>query len=351
MSGRRTKDLEGGSLQIYGELTIDEDRDAFFRSVTVQGNVDADAINTLSLLVDGQPVGGGGTIEGLLGFWTRWDQFNKPIIQWAVLDGETGETRFRVPFTYGGDAPAPGVKSQFGKGPAGSICTVLVADFAPSENAIVTLDLTTKLFTRLVMGPPPANHLAVEVATYDRVAGYYVGVCRTTPSVGVVLVSIDPVTGAISPITSYANRTTSIGAQLTDVEIIDDTVLVVNRDTTFNEQMRIHRFDRVTGLYLGNSFITGIGTIVPYPGQMLWTWVQEVVAAPADFFIIAIGYDAASQRLYCLINSGGNTVRVIGYIQGTSSADLLSQVATGAYTFRLLKLAPEYPLNAIVHAS
>jgi hypothetical protein len=184
---------------------------------------------------------------------------------------------------------------------------------------------------------------------YDPLNTRYVGFAPIiTQSNRYGAVIIDENTGAVTPLTGELGvlaplPPSTLTKQVLDVEIIADKILFFDRwDDILYTVGHIMFYNSTDGGYLSDSFFNG--TIIPYPGTFLPTFLSYDIRR---LFYIAAGYDSSTFRLNLVITTvPGSSDRALGWIQGSSEADLLQKLESGNYDIYITQFLTALTLNA-----
>jgi hypothetical protein len=288
-------------------------------------------------------------INGWLVFWWvssgnrhEWARFNETTgaLMGNKIPYSPSETRQGTP---------PG-KSQFARGPGPNEMAYLIwSDYSSFFRYLVRHNTELGTFLRTDLGPDPLNHQNPEVLAYDPLNARYIGVAPvTTQSNRYGVVVIDENTGVVTPLTGETGVFAPLPPsgptnQALDLEIIADKILFFDRwDDILYTVGNINFYNSTDGGYLSQSFFNG--TIIPYPGTFLPTFLSYDIRR---LFYISAGYDRSTFRLNLVIatESGGHN-RALGWIQGTSEADLLQKLESGNYDIYITQFMPPFQLNA-----
>jgi hypothetical protein len=287
-------------------------------------------------------------INGWLVFWWVSSGLRH---EWARFNETTGALIGNyIPYspseTRQGSAPG---KSQFSRGPGPNEMAYLIWSDYSSDRYLVRHNTQLGTFLRTDLGPDPLNHQNPEVVEYDPLNNRYVGFAPiTTQSNRYGAVVIDENTGAVTPLTGELGVIAPLPPngptnQVLDLEIIADKILFFDRwDDILYTVGHIIFYNSTDGGYLSDSFFNG--TIIPYPGTFLPTFLSYDIRR---LFYIAAGYDRSTFRLNLVIatESGGHN-RALGWIQGSSEADLLQKLESGNYDIYITQFMSPFQFNA-----
>lgn len=287
-------------------------------------------------------------VNGWLVFW--WTPAGNRH-EWARFNETTGaRIGNTIPYspseTRQGGPPG---KSQFSRGPGPNEMAYLIWSDYNLVRYLVRHNTQLGTFLRTDLGPDPLNHQNPEVVVYDPLNARYVGFAPiTTQSNRYGAVVIDENTGAVTPLTGEFGALaplppSTLTKQALDVEVIADKILFFDRwDDILYTVGHIMFYNSTDGGYLSDSFFNG--TIIPYPGTFLPTFLSYDIQR---LFYIAAGYDRSTFRLNVVIATvGGSSDRALGWIQGSSEADLLQKLESGNYDIHATQFLTALTLNA-----
>jgi hypothetical protein len=297
-----------------------------------------DRIDVMETLLAPTPV------NGWLAFW--WEDSSTGLKHsWARFNVTSGlMIGTPVPYTPSEtrESSPPG-KAQFSRGPAANDLAYLVFVAVINTHYLVRHNTAAGTYLRTNLGTNPTNHNSPDMVVYDPVHARYVGACTIpTQSFKYGLVVINESTGAITPLTGEFGTLPASSNQALDLEVIGPYVLLFDRWDDNSSKAHIMFYNSTDGQYVGESFIGG--SLVPYPGTFLPS-IHEY--GPARLWYIAGGYDPATFRLHVIMAPlSASYEREFGWIEGTSEADLLTKLLSGAYDIHFTQHQSSFLLNA-----
>lgn len=349
----RIVDFSCKSLCINDKSVISRTADGFFNNLTVSGELQAQNSMTVKgnavvcgdLEIKGRIMAAGGevgsgfmfgniTMEGLVGFWFVGPESPVPGVNLALFDGETGLMK------SGEIEPIPGriseSKQQWGRGDQpGTLASFFITDYTDSAWRLSKYDCHTKDTTWLDVSPQfSAGTFDGVPVQFDPTMGLYV--CADVVSSTVRIKTVHPMTGTVFDL-SAANGGSygpNPSGDLLAMELIADKVVVADRATWF------YIFDRATGQYENRFRATPTNIIYPGGNPLLGTTYESVV--------FGLAMDRDNVRLHMIWGEAGSYApRLLGYIQGTTEADIVAAIQADNYTLTCAKYPQRQFLNSL----
>lgn len=292
-------------------------------------------------------------IHGWMLFWWQDASYGNKH-SWARFNETTGVMLGdRVPYSPSeARQGSPPGKSQFSRGPNPNDMTYLVWPESTLAQYLMRHNPAAGTYLQTYLGSIPANHAPPFIVDYDPLNARYIAVSWSTiQSFAHCLVIIDENTGVITPLSGAGGTLAPAPMNnVLDMEVIGGYVLIFERydddDTNPNGLTnRILFYNSTDGQYVSQSFHNG--TYAAYPGSILSSNLQNLPTGFHVRWFVAASYDPATFRMHVVLGvSSAGYQREVGWIQGSSEADLLSQLLSGNYVINAVQHQNPFQLNA-----
>lgn len=322
-------------------------------TTAIQETIDTLITNTTTLqnLVDS--LVSAAPIHGWMLFWWEDPAYGNKH-SWARFNETTGVmVGTQVPYSPSeARQSSPPGKSQFSRGPNPNDMIYLVFSDSTNLQYLVRHNPAAGTYLQTYLGANPTNHGPAFVVDYDPLNARYIAVSWSTiQSFAHCLVIIDENTGVITPLSGAGGTLAPAPMNnVLDMEVIADYVLIFERYDDDNANPtgmtnRILFYNSTDGQYMSQSFHNG--SYAAYPGTFLSANLQNLPTGFHVRWFVAASYDPATFRLHVVLGvSSAGYQREVGWIQGTSEADLLSQLLSGNYVINIVQHQNPFQLNA-----
>lgn len=342
----RVNDVEGNATEQIAVLE-EELANATVRITTLENET-----LTLTTLIENIVVPAG-PIHGWMLFWWQDPAFGNKH-SWARFNETTGVMiGTQVPYSPSeARQGSPPGKAQFSRGPNPNDMIYLVFSDNTNLQYLVRHNPAAGTYLQTYLGAEPANHGPAFIVDYDPLNARYIAVSWSlTQSFAHCLVIIDENTGVITPLSGAGGTLAPAPMNnVLDMEVIGGYVLIFERydDDNANPNGMTNRilfYNSTDGQYLSQSFHNG--TYAAYPGSILSANLQNLPTGYHVRWFVAASYDPATFRMHVVLGvSSAGYQREVGWIQGTSEADLLSQLLSGNYVINAVQHQNPFQLNA-----
>lgn len=303
--------------------------------------------NLVDLLVSAAP------IHGWMLFWWEDPSYGNKH-SWARFNETTG-VMVGTPVPYSPSEArqgSPPGKAQFSRGPNPNDMIYLVFSESTNLQYLVRHNPAAGTYLQTYLGADPANHGPAFIVDYDPLNARYIAVSWSlTQSFAHCLVIIDENTGVITPLSGAGGTLAPAPMNnVLDMEVIGGYVLIFERYDDDNANPtgmtnRILFYNSTNGQYMSQSFHNG--TYAAYPGTFLSANLQNLPTGFHVRWFVATSYDPLTFRLHVVLGvSSAGYQREVGWIQGSSEADLLSQLLSGNYVINIVQHQNPFQLNA-----
>jgi hypothetical protein len=322
------------------------------RTTYLEETVDTLITNTTTLINLVDSFVSAAPIHGWMLFW--WESLNGQKHSWARFNETTG-TMVGTPVPYSPSEArqgSPPGKSQFSRGPNPNDMVYLVWPESTLAQYLMRHNPAAGTYLQTYLGANPANHGPAFIVDYDPLNARYIAVSWSTiQSFAHCLVIIDENTGVITPLSGAGGTLAPAPMNnVLDMEVIGNYVLIFERydDDYANPTGMTNRilfYNSTDGQYVSQSFHNG--TYTAYSGSILSSNLQNLPTGFHVRWFVAASYDPETFRLHVVLGvSSAGYQREVGWIQGSSEADLLAQLLSGNYVINAVQHQNPYQLNA-----
>lgn len=304
-------------------------------------------VNLVDSLVSAAP------IHGWMLFWWEDPGYGNKH-SWARFNETTGAmVGTQVPYSPSeARQGSPPGKAQFSRGPNPNDMVYLVWPESTLAQYLMRHNPAAGTYLQTYLGSNPTNHGPAFIVDYDPLNARYIGVSWSTiQSFAHCLVIIDENTGVITPLSGAGGTLAPAPMNnVLDMEVIGEYVLIFERydDDYANPTGMTNRilfYNSTDGQYVSQSFHNG--TYAAYPGSILSSNLQNLPTGFHVRWFVAASYDPETFRLHVVLGvSSAGYQREVGWIQGSSEADLLSQLLSGNYVINAVQHQNPFQLNA-----